>query len=183
MKFLLALLLFAGSLFSLHAHPQRYNLTAVHEVHAREGFLIMQDGTRWNVPSPKDVAVLEAWQNSRVSFDVEISPVAYWFTGGHFYLTNTLSGDAVRADIDSEPSLVAFGPHAHWITYIDPLSGHFSLEDGSSWCIDTADLHRLRFWRENDHLIFGKNRVYPSPYSHIIINIVDPYSFIRARMH
>lgn len=124
----------------------------------------LEDSSLWSV------VFHDRWQLStwRRNDPIVLTSNPYWFDRGEYFLTNQRNQSSVSANLYDAPLL--FGNKSHWVISVDPISGHFMLEDGSMWCVHDADLFDLFHWHIDDHIIFG---VFNTPYcscDHVIIN-------------
>ncbi len=136
----------------------------------------MEDGSHWEVTS-SDQYVLNYWRRSD---SLVISPNYNWFTSGDYYITNKSNNTYVKANLYIGP--MAFGQYSHWIVAIDHVSGHFTLENGVTWCTYGKDSYVFREWEVNDHIVLGTYDNWVHSYDHILIN-VNMDTHVRARQY
>ncbi len=136
----------------------------------------IEDGSHWEV-SPADAYILRSWRRED---SLVITPNYSWLSSYDYYITNKSSNSYVKANLYVGPT--AFGAYSHWIVAIDYLGGHVHLENQMIWCVNPQDSYLLKDWAVNDHIIFGLNDSWFTPFNHILIN-VNMDNHIRVKQY
>lgn len=138
--------------------------------------LELEDGSHWEI-SPTDAYILRSWRRED---SLVITPNYSWLSSYDYYITNKSSNTYVKANLYVGP--VAFGAYSHWIVDIDHFGGHVYLENQMIWCINPQDSYLLKDWAVNDHIIYGLNDSWFTPFNHILIN-VNMDNHIRVKQY
>lgn len=124
-----------------------------------------EDGSHWEI-SAFESHVLRTWRRED---SLVVTPNSSWLSSYDYYITNKSNNTFVKANLFVGP--LAYGPYSHWVVNIDYFSGHVMLENQMIWCVNPQDSSILHHWAVNDHVIFGLNDSWFSPYDHILINV------------
>lgn len=127
--------------------------------------LEIEDGSHWEI-SPADMYVLRKWRRED---NIVISANYSWLSSYDYYITNKSTNTYVHGNLIVGP--LTHGPYSHWIVDIDHFGGHVFLENQMIWCVNPQDREYLKEWAVNDHIIFGRNDGWFTPYDHILINV------------
>ena len=136
----------------------------------------MEDGTHWWV-NQMDSGLLANWRRED---SLVIAPNNSWFSSFTYKVINKSTNTSVRVNPRMGPA--RYGTFSHWIANIDYSRGHVLSENQMTWCINPRDSYIISNWQVNDHLIFGINESWFSPYDRILIN-VQANTFVRAKLY
>ena len=134
----------------------------------------LEDGSHWEI-CPSDAYVLRGWRRED---SIVITPNYNWFASYGYHITNKTANSYVRANMYVGP--LAFGPYSHWIVDVDYFGGKVYLENQTVWSVSSQDMHILKDWAVNDHIIFGLYDSWFSHFDHILINVnMDDHLRVR----
>lgn len=160
--------------------PTQYQIVDVFisgDVGFGDGFLELQDGTRWKFSSYDNDKVAEWYPGDHIMITQNTS----WVGNNYYKLINqTRGGRYIETNVIRGPK--RGGEHTRYIASIDFHKGRVILSDNTYWDFDPSDASTFREWAPQDAILIGRN----SGWGHdgLLINInMNVNQPVRARQY